>query len=459
MEMKRDIGIIGLGTMGQNLCINMLSKDLSVAAWDIEADETQRLAQTLKNDALTACASLDELLQKVERPRKLILLINAGDPVDEVIAQCLGALSRGDVVIDAGNSHYKDSQRRHQLLQNKDIEFVGLGVSGGAEGARLGPSLMFGGSSTAWKICEESLRTIAANSVYGSCLSNFGEGGAGHFVKMVHNGIEYAEMQLIAEAYDIMCRGFGMDVTEQTSAFDRFNKGPLNSFLTDLTVKILNSDSVEIAEIVDSAGQKGTGRWVVEAGLDLGVPIPTLSASVEARLLSALLERRDKLSQRINSDRKILKPLPIEDIERALIFGKVSAFIQGIDLVQAAKENHQWSLNLLDIPRTWRQGCILRSVFLDRWIEGTEGEETKSLIDVRYFWEQLIDCELSIRSVLGVCTEARIPVPALSASVSWYDSLTSSRLPQSLTQAQRDAFGAHGLYLRNDPTLLVHKEW
>jgi len=264
---------------------------------------------------------------------------------------------------------------------------------------------------------------------------------------------------LLAEAYDLMNRGMGMSTAEQISAFERFNEGPLNSFLVELTARVLRSRRTSLDEIVDSAGQKGTGRWALEAGLDLGVPIPTIAASVDARAVSALLDRRLRLSQRISSDRDVSNAPSLEDIERALIFGKICAFVQGVDLIESAKEAHQWSLNIADIPKTWREGCILRGVLLDHWITEIEGPEPKSLIDVGYFWEELVRCNEAARIVLSDCMEARIPMPALTASLSWFDSITSSRLPQNLTQAQRDAFGAHGLYLWNDPDRLVRKEW
>ena len=445
--------------MGQNLCLNLLDQGYRVAAWNLETQEAIRFAESQDNDSLHICEDLVELIQHLPVPRKIILLVRAGEPVDEVIAQCLGLLSQGDILIDAGNSHYVDSERRARELGEKGVEFVGLGVSGGSEGARRGPSLMFGGSDSAWQATKEILERTAAQSDYGPCLANFGKGGAGHFVKMIHNGIEYAEMQLLAEAYDLMNRGMGMSSAEQISAFERFNEGPLNSFLVELTARVLRSRRTSLDEIVDSAGQKGTGRWALEAGLDLGVPIPTIAASVDARAVSALLDRRLRLSQRISSDRDVSNAPSIEDIERALIFGKICAFVQGVDLIESAKEAHQWSLNIADIPKTWREGCILRGVLLDHWITEIEGPEPKSLSDVGYFWEELVRCNEAARIVLSDCMEARIPMPALTASLSWFDSITSSRLPQNLTQAQRDAFGAHGLYLWNDPDRLVRKEW
>jgi 6-phosphogluconate dehydrogenase len=459
MKLDSHIGIVGLATMGQNLCLNLLDQGYRVAAWNLETQEAIRFAESQDNDSLHICEDLDELIQHLPVPRKIILLVRAGEPVDEVIAQCLGLLYQGDILIDAGNSHYGDSERRARELGEKGVEFVGLGVSGGSEGARRGPSLMFGGSDSAWQATKEILERTAAQSDYGPCLANFGKGGAGHFVKMIHNGIEYAEMQLLAEAYDLMNRGMGMSSAEQISAFERFNEGPLNSFLVELTARVLRSRQTRLDEIVDSAGQKGTGRWALEAGLDLGVPIPTIAASVDARAVSALLDRRLRLSQRISFDRDVSNAPSLEDIERALIFGKICAFVQGVDLIESAKEAHQWSLNIADIPKTWREGCILRGVLLDHWISEIEGTEPKSLIDVSYFWEELVRCDEAARIVLSDCMEARIPMPALTASLSWFDSITSGRLPQNLTQAQRDAFGAHGLYLWNDPDRLVHKEW
>ncbi len=459
MNSRAQIGIVGLATMGRNLCINLLNNGHRVAAWNLENEEAERFSKEVADPALRVCASLKEMIQQLESPRQILLLIQAGKPVDDVIGVCARYLDAGDVLIDAGNSHYLDSERRSLELSERHIEFVGLGVSGGAEGARLGPSLMFGGSVSAWDRSRDVLESIVAKSQYGSCLYHFGAGGSGHFVKMVHNGIEYAEMQLIAETYDLMSRGLGIRDSELSRIFKRFNEGHLNSFLIELTSQLLLSESMSIDEILDVAEQKGTGRWVLEAGAKLGIPLPTIAASVDARSLSGLKERRSDFSTKIEEDREITVKVSPEEVESALLFGKICAFFQGVELVQKAKETYQWSLKTDDIPRCWRAGCILRGGLLDRWIEGIESDEGSSLLELPFFWEELRANLAGIRAVVGSCVKSGIPVPALSSSLAWFDSLTSKRLPQGLIQAQRDAFGGHGVRLIKEPTRLQNIDW
>ena len=445
--------------MGRNLCINLLNNGHRVAAWNLENEEAERFGIDMADPLLTICASLEEMIQKLESPRQILLLIQAGKPVDDVIGVCARFLEPGDVLIDAGNSHYLDSERRASELSEENIEFVGLGVSGGAEGARLGPSLMFGGSVSAWDKSHEVLESVVAKSQYGNCLYYFGGGGSGHFVKMVHNGIEYAEMQLIAETYDLMSRGMGIRDQELSRIYKRFNEGHLNSFLIELTSKLLLSESMSIDEILDVAEQKGTGQWVLEAGAKLGIPLPTISASVDARSLSGLKERRNDFSSKFKEDREMSSKVGPEEIGRALLFGKISAFFQGVELVQKAKEAYHWSLIVDDIPKCWRAGCILRGGLLDRWIDGIESESGSSFLELPFFWEQLSDTLRATREVVSSCVTSGIPVPALSSSLAWFDSLTSERLPQSLVQAQRDAFGGHGVRLIKEPTRLQNIDW
>ena len=445
--------------MGRNLCINLLKNGHRVAAWNLEDEEAEQFGTDMADPSLTICASLEEMIQKLESPRQILLLIQAGKPVDDVIGVCARFLEPGDVLIDAGNSHYLDSQRRASELSERNIEFVGLGVSGGAEGARLGPSLMFGGSVSAWDKSREVLESVVAKSQYGNCLYHFGGGGSGHFVKMVHNGIEYAEMQLIAETYDLMSRGMGIRDQELSRIYKRFNEGHLNSFLIELTSKLLLSESMSIDEILDVAEQKGTGRWVLEAGAKLGIPLPTISASVDARSLSGLKERRNDFSSKFIEDREMSLKVSPEEIECALLFGKISAFFQGVELVQKAKETYHWSLIVDDIPKCWRAGCILRCGLLDRWVDGIESDSGSSFLELPFFWEQLTETLTATREVVSACVMSGIPVPALSSSLAWFDSLTSERLPQSLVQAQRDAFGGHGVRLIKEPTQLQNIDW
>ena len=445
--------------MGRNLCINLLNNGHRVAAWNLENEEAERFGTDMADPLLTICASLEEMIQKLESPRQILLLIQAGKPVDDVIGVCARFLEPGDVLIDAGNSHYLDSERRASELSERNIEFVGLGMSGGAEGARLGPSLMFGGSVSAWDKSREVLESVVAESQYGNCLYYFGGGGSGHFVKMVHNGIEYAEMQLIAETYDLMSRGMGVRDQELSSIYKSFNEGHLNSFLIELTSKLLLSESMSIDEILDVAEQKGTGQWVLEAGAKLGIPLPTISASVDARSLSGLKERRNDFSSKFKEDREMSLKVSPEEIECALLFGKISAFFQGVELIQKAKETYHWSLIVDDIPKCWRAGCILRCGLLDRWVDGIESDSGSSFLELPFFWEQLTETLTATREVVSACVMSGIPVPALSSSLAWFDSLTSERLPQSLVQAQRDAFGGHGVRLIKEPTQLQNIDW
>ena len=298
-----------------------------------------------------------------------------------------------------------------------------------------------------------------AKSQYGNCLYYFGGGGSGHFVKMVHNGIEYAEMQLIAETYDLMIRGMGIRDQELSRIYKRFNEGHLNSFLIELTSRLLLSESTSIDEILDVAEQKGTGRWVLEAGAKLGIPLPTISASVDARSLSGLKERRSDFSSRFKEDREMSLEVSPDEIECALLFGKICAFFQGVELIQKAKETYHWSLIVDDIPKCWRAGCILRGGLLDRWVDGIESDSGSSFLELPFFWEQLSDTLRATREVVSSCVSSGIPVPALSSSLAWFDSLTSERLPQSLVQAQRDAFGGHGVRLIKEPTRLQNIDW
>ena len=445
--------------MGRNLCINLLNNGHRVAAWNLENEEAERFGTDMADPLLTICASLEEMIEKLGPPRQILLLIQAGQPVDDVIGVCARFLEPGDVLIDAGNSHYLDSQRRASELSERNIEFVGLGVSGGAEGARLGPSLMFGGSVSAWDKSREVLESVVAKSQYGNCLYYFGGGGSGHFVKMVHNGIEYAEMQLIAETYDLMSRGMGIRDQELSRIYKRFNEGHLNSFLIELTSKLLLSESMSIDEILDVAEQKGTGQWVLEAGAKLSIPLPTISASVDARSLSGLKERRNDFSSKFKEDREMSLKVSPEEIECALLFGKISAFFQGVELIQKAKETYHWSLIVDDIPKCWRAGCILRCGLLDRWVDGIESDSGSSFLELPFFWEQLMETLTATREVVSACVMSGIPVPALSSSLAWFDSLTSERLPQSLVQAQRDAFGGHGVRLIKEPTRLQNIDW
>jgi 6-phosphogluconate dehydrogenase len=455
-------GVIGLGVMGENLALNIEEHGFSVAVWNLEADWTDRFLAANPKKQLSGARTLEELAAQLERPRRILIMIKAGKPVDMTLEKLVPHLEAGDIVIDGGNSWYEDTERRQAALAPKGIHFVGMGVSGGAEGARRGPSLMPGGDDQAWPALQPVLEAIAAKTDSGACVTWIGPGGSGHFVKMVHNGIEYGDMQLIAEAYDLLGRGVGLSALEQAAVFERWNKGPLESFLIEITAKILrvtDGDKSLVDLVEDAAGQKGTGKWTAQVALDVGVPIPTISAAIEARFLSALRDERKIASEKLAGPSGRAPKEMIDDVGEALYASKLCSYAQGMALIKAGSDAKKWNIDLAETARIWKGGCIIRARLLDAIMRACRAGAPNLLLDDDFI-KQLAAAQAAWRKVAATAAESGIPLPAMGASLAYYDSYRSARLPQNLTQAQRDAFGAH-TYRRVDAPErgFVHTEW
>jgi 6-phosphogluconate dehydrogenase len=465
---KSEIGMVGLAVMGRNLALNMDDHGFAVAVYEREAGVTDAfLAGDARGRRIVGAPSLEELAALLRRPRRVMLMIRAGRPVDDVILALLPHLEPGDIVIDGGNSNYTDTARRAALLESKGLLFVGAGVSGGEEGARHGPSIMPGGSSAAWPHVRDVLQAIAAKVDGVPCCDWVGEGGAGHFVKMVHNGIEYGDMQLIAEAYHLLRSGMGLGAPDAAQVFGRWNRGRLESYLVEITADILarrDTDGAPLVDkILDSAGQKGTGRWTASTALESGVPLTLITEAVMARSLSALKP------ERVAAARVLTGPAPpadappafVDDVERALYASKMLSYAQGYMLLQAgARENH-WDLDYGGIALLWRGGCIIRSVFLNRIKEAYDRErQLPNLLLDAFFRDELLAAQPAWRRVVARAAETGIPVPAMSSALSFFDGYRSAWLPANLIQAQRDYFGAH-TYERLDAPAgqSFHTDW
>jgi 6-phosphogluconate dehydrogenase len=460
MQAQGDIAVIGLAVMGQNLILNMNDHGFSVVAYNrTVARVDEFLAGQASGSKVIGARSIADMVKQLKRPRKVMLLVKAGAPVDDFIAQLVPHLEVGDIVIDGGNSLYQDTARRHRALQAKGLLYIGTGVSGGEEGARRGPSIMPGGSPDAWPHVKAIFQAIAAKVDNGvPCCDWVGEGGAGHYVKMVHNGIEYGDMQLICEAYQLMRDGLGLSAGEMHEVFARWNRGVLDSYLIEITRDILafkEPDGAPLVDrILDTAGQKGTGKWTVIDSMELGIPTTLIAEAVYARCVSALKEERvaaatvlrGPASPAISMDRKTF----IEAIGDALYASKIVSYAQGYMLLRAAARENSWNLNYGGIALMWRGGCIIRSRFLGRIREAFERDTglTNLLLDP-YFVAEIQRCQAGWREVVASAVRAGIPVPALGAALSFFDSYRTARLPANLLQAQRDFFGAHR-YERTD---------
>jgi 6-phosphogluconate dehydrogenase len=457
--MKYDIGIAGLAVMGENLVLNMASKGFSVGVYNRTYAKTEKFLEgRAKGQEIYGFEDVKELVEHLESPRKIMMMLKAGGPVDQFIEQLLPFLDEGDIIIDGGNSNYHDTVRRQEYLEAKGLRFIGTGVSGGEEGALKGPSIMPGGSVEAWQYIEPIFTAAAARVEDGSaCSAWMGPGGAGHFVKMVHNGIEYGDMQLICEAYHFMKSVLGMDAAAIHSVFAEWNSGDLSSYLIEITADItayLDEDGEPILDkILDAAGQKGTGKWTVIAALDSGTPLSLISESVFARCLSSLKELRVSASSELsgpdysfNGDRQGR----LDDLGRALYAAKIISYTQGFGLLQAASEEFDWNLDYAEIARIWRGGCIIRSVFLDRISEAYRAQPgLPNMLLAPYFKEKVTEAQAGLRRVLATGIGAGIPLPCHAAALNYYDGLRAARLPANLLQAQRDYFGAH-MYERTD---------
>jgi 6-phosphogluconate dehydrogenase len=456
MAKKSDLGLIGLAVMGENLVLNMESKGFSVSVFNRSTERVDAfIAGRGKGKRITGTHSLEELVNSLERPRKVMMMVKAGQAVDDLIDQLIPLLEPGDILIDGGNTHYPDTNRRTLYVESKGLLYIGTGVSGGEEGALLGPSIMPGGSKTAWPVVKPLFQAIAAKVADGTpCCEWVGDQGAGHFVKMVHNGIEYGDMQLICEAYQIMKDLYGLSADEMHTVFRDWNEGELNSYLIEITRDILayrdESGKPLIDSILDAAGQKGTGKWTSVTALDLGIPLTLICESVFARSLSAMKDERVEASRQIRKATLPQVTSTVDDLRLALYASKVVSYAQGYMLMQAAAKEFGWDLNYGGIAQMWRGGCIIRSVFLGRIKEAFDRNPgLPNLLLDPFFNDIMVRAQVSWRKIIGDAIMGGIPVPAFAAAITWFDGYTSGRLPANLLQAQRDYFGAH-TYERTD---------
>ena len=470
-EADANFGMIGLAVMGRNLALNVADHGFKVAVWNLETPVTEAFVKEHGAERFVGTKTLAEFVAALERPRRIMMMIMAGKPVDSVLSQLKPLLQPGDIVIDGGNTHFQETRRREADLATMQIRFVGMGVSGGEEGARRGPSLMPGGHPEAWASLRPVLEAIAAKTDSGPCVTHVGPDGAGHFVKMVHNGIEYGDMQLIAEAYDILGRGLGITAPELSEIFARWNEGELASFLVELTGKVFAKKDVDTGKslvdvVQDKAGQKGTGKWTAELALDLGVSIPTVMAALDGRLLSSLKAERVAAEPKIRgvvaqaapaSDRQGL----IAAVHDALLASKICSYAQGLALIRKASDEYKWNIASDEMARIWKGGCIIRARLLDSIMRAYQRNPSLAnlLLDPD-FEGRMWQAQAGWRRAIGYAQGLGIPVPAMAASLSYFDSYRTARLPQNLTQAQRDAFGAHTYERWDKPDLgFVHSEW
>jgi 6-phosphogluconate dehydrogenase len=465
------IGLVGLAVMGENLALNIERNGFPISVYNRTWERTETLlAGRARGKAFTGAKTVEDFVKSLERPRRVILLVKAGAPVDDMIRQLAPLLEKGDILIDGGNSHFSDTRRRFEELKAKNIEFIGSGVSGGEEGALNGPSLMPGGNKAAYEHIRPIWEKIAAKVDDGPCVAYIGPDGAGHFVKMIHNGIEYGDMQLIAEAYDVLRQVLGLEAPRLAEIFEEWDRGLLKSFLIEITGKVLRKKDAETGKwlvdlILDKAGQKGTGKWMSQIALDLGVPIPTINAAVEGRILSAYKSDRVNASKALSGPK--VEPYKgdakelIAAVHDALYASKICSYAQGMFMMKVASDEYKWSLDLGEIARIWKGGCIIRAQFLD--LIKAAYRKTPNLPNLmldEHFRAWVSNAQPRWRSVVRLAQERGIPVLAMSSSLAYFDSIRAERLPLNLTQAQRDFFGAH-TYERVDKPGQgpFHTEW
>jgi 6-phosphogluconate dehydrogenase len=466
--MKYDIGLIGLAVMGQNLVLNMERNLYSVAVYNRTTERTREFVEErAQGKEIVGCETLEELVEVLDRPRRVMLMVKAGDPVDAVIDQLRPLLAPGDLIIDGGNSFFKDTERRATSLAEDGLNFIGTGVSGGEEGALWGPAIMPGGQPEAYRLVEPILTAIAAKAEGEPCVAYMGPRGAGHYVKMVHNGIEYGDMQLIAEAYDVLARGLGIPAPELATVFAEWNEGDLQSYLIEITADILGRADEETGEplvnaILDEAKQKGTGKWTSQDALDLGAPTHTIDAAVESRIISSYKDERVAASQvlagptaKFEGDRSQM----IEDVRDALYAAKICSYAQGMGLLRAASKEYAYDLDLGTIARVWRGGCIIRARFLNDIASAfDQNPKLTNLMLDPFFRDEILARQGALRRVVTSAVWMGIPVHAFASSLAYLDAYRTKRLPANLTQAQRDYFGAH-TYRRIDKDGTFHTEW
>jgi 6-phosphogluconate dehydrogenase len=470
MEKKGDIAVIGLAVMGQNLILNMNDNGYKVVAFNRTVSKVDDfLADAAKGTNVIGAHSIEEMVGLLKTPRKIMLMVKAGDAVDAEIEKLLPFLSPGDCIIDGGNSHFTDTVRRTKYLEDKGFLYIGTGVSGGEEGARRGPSIMPGGSIKAWPFVKDVFKAISAKTPAGEpCCDWVGSDGAGHYVKMAHNAIEYGDIQIICEAYHLMKQGLGLSPDDMHEIFTQWNKTELDSYLVEITRDILgfkDEDGLPLVEkILDTAGQKGTGKWFSVNSLDLGIPVTLIAESVYARCLSALKEERVKASKVFNGPTKLFKGNVkefVEDIRKALLASKIISYTQGFMCLREAAKEYNWNLDFGNIALLWRGGCIIRSVFLEDIKNAfKKNPDLTNLLLDDYFKKVITDCEASWRRVIITAIELGVPMPSFSSALAFFDGYRCDRLPANLLQAMRDYFGAH-TYQRIDAPLdkVFHTNW
>lgn len=449
---QADIGLIGLAVMGQNLVLNMNDHGYTVAVFNRSTDKVDEfLSGPANGTKIIGTHSLKELFETLKRPRKVMLMVKAGKPVDDLIEQALPFLEKGDLIIDGGNSLFTDSNRRTQSLKEKGILFIGTGISGGEEGARHGPSIMPGGNPDAWPLVKNIFQDISAKVDGSPCCEWVGDNGAGHYVKMIHNGIEYGDMQLISESYDLLKRGLKLGAKEQNEIFSKWNKGKLDSYLIEITSQIFTVNDKDgnplLDKILDVAGQKGTGKWTVIDALDLGIPLTLIAEAVFARCLSAIKDERIEASKKLkgptiafNEDKETF----IDHVQHALYASKIISYAQGFMQMRQAATDYKWNLNYGDIALMWRGGCIIRSLFLGKIKEAFEkNPNLKNLLLDDFFAGEINSSQDGWRHVVATGAKLGIPLPCFSTALAFYDGYRSADLPANMLQAQRDFFGAH----------------
>lgn len=465
---KQQFGVIGLAVMGKNLAMNIESRGYTVSVYNRSSAKTEEILAETKGRNIFGTYSMEEFVQSLESPRRIMLMVKAGAPTDATIEQLLPLLDKGDIIIDGGNTFFKDTQRRNKMLSESGIHFIGTGVSGGEEGALKGPSIMPGGQKEAYELVAPIFKDISAKVEGDPCTTYIGPDGAGHYVKMVHNGIEYGDMQLICEAYFIMKNVLGLNADELHEVFSEWNKGELDSYLIEITADIFKKKDEETGKplvdmILDTAGQKGTGKWTSQSALDLGVPLPIITESVFARFLSAMKSERVAASKMLSGPES--KPFAgdkqafIESVRKALYMSKICSYAQGFAQMRAASEEYDWNLQYGDIAMIFRGGCIIRAQFLQKIKDAYDQEAgLQNLLLDPYFKEIVESYQYALRDIVSQAVQLGIPVPSFSAALSYYDSYRTETLPANLLQAQRDYFGAH-TYERTDREGIFHTNW
>lgn len=465
---KQQIGVIGLAVMGKNLALNIESGGFSVSVYNRSSSKTEEFLEEAKGKNVVGTYSIEEFVQSLETPRKILLMVKAGTATDATIQSLLPHLEKDDILIDGGNTYYKDTQRRNKELAESGIHFIGTGVSGGEEGALKGPSIMPGGQKEAHELVKPILEAISAKVDGEACTTYIGPDGAGHYVKMVHNGIEYGDMQLISESYFILKQVLGLSAEELHEVFAEWNKGELDSYLIEITADIFTKKDEETGKplvdvILDKAGQKGTGKWTSQSALDLGVPLPIITESVFARFISAMKEERVKASGLLSGPD--VKPVTenkeelIEAVRKALFMSKICSYAQGFAQMKAASEEYNWDLKYGEIAMIFRGGCIIRAAFLQKIKDAYDREpELDNLLLDSYFKNIAESYQGALRQVISLAVAQGVPVPSFSSALAYYDSYRTAVLPANLIQAQRDYFGAH-TYERTDKEGIFHTEW